>query len=829
MKLQRRCLKQWLSIKNVLKGKIKMKVQKINDFKFSLKQNLNNKQIENLNCKVPCSMYSVLLDNNLIEDPFYRVNEEKATELSRLPCSFTADFDINPQILNCKHILIRFNGIDTLADIYINSKKIGSTDNMHRVWEFDVKNVISAGANTLKVNFHSPVTYMEQRQKEHYAWGVLEALDGIAHLRKSLCMSGWDWGPKLPDMGFYRDVEILAFDERIEDVLINQYHSKGKVKLTFNVKTNEATDIKISVKTPRGDELTAHNNTLEIEKPELWWPNGLGSQPLYQVTITIYKNGVVCDTTEKTIGLRTLTVDTEPDKWGKEFCFNINGVKFFAMGADYIPEDSILSRLNPDRTYKLLKGCVLANYNCVRVWGGGFYPHDWFYDQCDRLGLVVWQDFMFACMNVYLTEEFKLNVIHEFKDNIRRIRHHASLGLLCGNNEMETAILNWGLPMDELVKPHYLELYEKILPKICEQEAQKTFYWPSSPSSGGNFTDTDHEGMGDIHSWGVWHNNEPFESFRNHYYKFCSEFGFESFPSIKTIDSFTEKKDKNAFSRVMENHQKCKSGNSKILNYLSQHFLYPESFEKLIYISQILQAEAIRNAVEHFRRNRGRCMGAVYWQINDCWPVASWASVDYYGRWKALQYSSKRFFAPVLLSANDNNTKVTFNVANEQLKNFEGYIKFTIKDNNFNSYYSNKIEVNVAKMSAKDIVTEDFKDYLTNNQYERFLEYKLIDKNENEISCSSLIFVKNKHFEFYTPKFTTDITEQNGETIIKVSSDVYARFVEIDFTKADLLLTNNYFDITSKNAVEIKVIDTQQNISADELKKQLTVQSVNSN
>jgi beta-mannosidase len=323
------------------------------------------------------------------------------------------------------------------------------------------------------------------------------------------------------------------------------------------------------------------------------------------------------------------------------------------MGADYIPIDNLFGRINENRTRKLLQDCVAANHNTIRVWGGGYYPDDYFYDICDELGLIVWQDFMFACAVYELDDDFEANIRQEITENVIRIRHHASLAIWCGNNEMEMQMI------EEYFKPSpkqmmdYIKIFEYIIPGIVKELNPQTFYWPSSPSSGGNYHETRNFNRGNTHYWDVWHYYKPFSEYRKFFFRYASEFGFQSFPCLKTIESFTEKGDHNIFSRVMEMHQRNKAANGKILNYIADNYLYPKDFDHLIYTSQLLQADAIRYGVEHWRRNRGRCMGATVWQLNDIWPVASWSSIDYFGRWKALHYSEKRFFAPIMISCEE--------------------------------------------------------------------------------------------------------------------------------------------------------------------------------
>jgi beta-mannosidase len=380
-----------------------------------------------------------------------------------------------------------------------------------------------------------------------------------------------------------------------------------------------------------------------------------------------------------------MTISQEKDEWGSEFAFMVNGIKIFAKGADYIPEDLIYSRITGERIEYLLDSCVRANFNCIRVWGGGYYPSDTFYEICDRLGLIVWQDLMYAC-NVYdLTREFEENIIEETRDNVKRIRHHASLGLWCGNNELEAAWCEWAVFKDHSaqLRADYIKQFEYILPKAVEESDHSTFFWPSSPSSGGCFDNPVDENRGDTHYWDVWHGLKPFEDYRNHYFRFCSEFGFQSFPSIKTVHTFTEEEDRNIFSRVMESHQKNGAANGKMLYYLSENFLYPKDFESLLYVTQVLQGMAIKFGVEHWRRHRGRCMGAVYWQLNDDWPVASWASIDYFGRWKALHYMAKNFFAPVAGSISRTENTIEAHIQNERMAAKNCKVVMTLKRMDF--------------------------------------------------------------------------------------------------------------------------------------------------
>ena len=566
-------------------------------------------------------------------------------------------------------------------------------------------------------------------------------MPGFPHIRKAACMFGWDWGPRLPDAGLFRPVSLMGCTcARISQVLIRQVHhvaaktvqgnqvdrvdlaadcevewlpeaGETPLEAAFVLTAPDGTrmhavsePVSIGVRTAQSENLTGLRTPLRtdhlqlhlaVENPQLWWPNEYGEQPLYRAEVQLRPVGkdTALDTWTRRIGLRTVTVNTDPlpeeqrdphmtgqrpdyddgklmfspdggdmtarvSREGKKiqprnFAITVNGLAIFAMGADYIPEDSILTRQSRERTDLLLSSAKEAHHNCMRIWGGGYFCDDAVYDLCDEKGILVWQDMMFSCAAYELDAAFEKNISLEIRQNIRRLRSHPCLALWCGNNEMETQYETWDWPKTKKQYYDYIRLFECLIPDMVRQEDPDAFYWPSSPSSGGNFENSNAENEGDTHYWGVWHGNEPFTAYRGHHYRFLSEFGFQSFPAVQTIRRFTLPEDRNIFSRIMEMHQRSTSGNGKMMNYMSQTYQMPKNFDELIYCSQLLQADAIRYGVEHFRRFRGTSMGTVVWQLNDIWPVASWASMDYFYRWKALQYAEKRFFAPVLISCEE--------------------------------------------------------------------------------------------------------------------------------------------------------------------------------
>jgi len=794
--------------------------------------------------EVPGSVYETLIVNKIIEDPFYGLNEHKMGWIYESEWQYELFFDVNEVFLEYKNIILRFNGIDTFSEIWFNGELLGSTDNMFVFYEFDVKSQLKLNQNSLKVIIKSPTKKAEEEIKKH---GIklntgLAYIPGIPYLRKAQYSFGWDWGPKLPDISIWKPVEIIGWDGlRFKSILTKKSFEYNMnplkiidpseitkiavmvVELSIQVNTSGLDDIgkykiKSYLKSPDGTILY-HEGDLKssinfyIEYPYLWWTHDLGTPNLYELKISLINGGVIEEYTQK-IGIRDLKLIQDEDKWGETFYFMLNGVPLYAKGANWVPIDSFIPRGEKKGLYQSnLRNAKEANMNMIRVWGGGIYETDLFYELCDSLGLLVWQDFPYACAIYPFHEEYLENIRLESKQNIIRLRNHPSLALWCGNNEVEW-LWRWELKSSEIeeenlkeaFKDGYLKLFEDIIPNLLKIYDPHHPYWPSSPSNGyigqdlGSINSNSPD-VGDSHFWDVWHRNKPFKAYRKFNSRFMSEFGFESFPSLKTIEEFCPSEQFNMFSPIMENHQKNSAGNKKILDYMKKRFSIPKAFENQVILSQLTQGEAVEYGVEHWRRNRNdhHCMGAFYWQLNDCWPVASWSSLDYYNRWKALHYFAKRFYQTLFLSVKENKKKVEFWVSNDNRIPHNISLKWKLLDSN--AKIINKGEKG-AQISPCTSVLLDKIDLDQSLIKEQVIFYYLFDTESNKLVYQGFrLLDAPKRFPLKNPSLSWEVSEiKNLDTNevkceIKISSKYIALYVFIESEKYDFLASDNYFSM----------------------------------
>ena len=753
--------------------------------------------------RIPGSVYSFLhIDNAILPDPYYRDHERIYKSLADHDYTFVRGFDYSPTQNETRLI---FEGLDTLCEIYLNGKQVAKTENMHICYSFEVSELLREGENELKVVCLSATNYMRDQNAEAKLFGAVDCMQGYPHLRKAHCMMGWDWGPRLPDAGIWRKVYLLEKNgPEILDLRILQRHDGGRVFLTPEVKTDGG-EVSVILTDPNGCEtMLAANTENEIESPCLWWPNGLGEQYLYGVRVVVSENGMITDEKYLNVGLRTLVLKRAADEYGESFYHEINGVDMFAMGADYIPEDNIFGRITPERTRILLEQCRDSHFNAVRVWGGGYYPDDYFFDICDELGLVVFFDLMFACSLYDPDEAMREEILLEVEQNVRRIRHHACLGLVCGNNEIEWHFHDYVSLSGREDRDHltsvYLELFEDSIPRVISRVAPEIAYIPSSPTTCGGFCDPSGESGGDCHDW-----DPNYVSFRNHFYRYVSEFGFQSLPHIKTVEAFTEPRDRYFNSRIMEMHQRSGGGNELILSQMTKLFPYADSFEGLIYATQLTQAESVKYRVEHMRRNRGRCMGALYWQLNDIWPGTSWSSIDYFGRYKALQYAAKRFYSPVLISCAEvgelqcrpgvnleegtycTETSASLCVTNDTRSKISCKVVWEIRNAESGIIDGGQERIEIEPLSAIRLDKLDLPELDAQTEHLRYH----VELDGEILSEGDVLFCAPKHYRLDDPEIS--LTVEGDEIVVR--SKAYAMAVKIDNPAGDLLLSDNYFNM----------------------------------
>ena len=617
---------------------------------------------------VPGCVHRDLLRHKLIPEPFWGTNEAGLQWIGEHAWEYRTTFAAAKDLLAEEVVELVADGLDTVATVTLNGREVARTENMFTGYRWDVKSFLRAGKNELVVRFDSAIAYIDRERQEHQPQEYNDPVGRSAVIRKEQCQFGWDWGPRFVTAGIWRDLRLEAWTgNRLESVRVRQEHrTDGRVGLQLApelARPDDRVTLRGTVSLAGAVVAKIENYKSKIENPKLWWPSGHGAQPLYRIDVeAVGADGATIGTWSRTIGLRTIVLDRHADEWGESFQFVINGRAIFAKGANWIPAHSFVAGLTREDYARDLRSAAEANMNMIRVWGGGIYESEEFYDLCDELGLLVWQDFAFACTIYPGDPAFLDSVRAEARHQVRRLRHRASLALWCGNNEI--AQLNTvGRDGADLVKNpdlgrNYEAVFHALLPETVTALDGTTSYWPSSQWRS-NFADSasmpsaqpEGEKRGDTHYWDVWHARHPVKAYEKWLFRFCSEFGMQSYSSPETNATFCPPHADNVFGPEMENHQKNRFGNQIILDYVSQLYRFPKGQDALIYLSQLNQAYCMQVGVEHWRRNMPRCMGALYWQINDCWPVASWSSIEFNGRWRALHHVARRFFAPAIAVA----------------------------------------------------------------------------------------------------------------------------------------------------------------------------------
>lgn len=720
----------------------------------------------------------------------YKSGEEKDIHfIGEDEWEYTKEFEVSEENIKSEHIFLFFERLDTLADVSLNGKLVDKTSNIHRTYTFDVKDKLLVGKNILKVRFASLRSYIRERQKVNHLPFNAMGTTGHPHIRKCACHFGWDFAPELVMQGISGKCELRFISEPIiKNLFVYQKTNQNLSIVTAKADifaSQDRTYYEYTLISPNGETKTqtvsSENEQVrfEIENPKLWWCNGLGEQPLYLVRLTLKKDGDLLDTAEKKIGLRSIKLERE----NGDFHFYINETPIFAKGSNYIPMDSIYTRITHERLYSLLSQCKKANMNMIRVWGGGFYESDDFYSICDELGLLVWQDFAFACCAYpFMEKEFLENVKEEVKENVCRIMHHASLALWCGNNEIESISMGW-IHKTDFIKSTG-DFFYKILPELIRTYDTSTPYHECSPGSGTYMKLVNSDKVGDTHIWNVWHGFQSKDYFKKRFTKFCSEFGMQSYPGKNTAI-----------------HQKCDLGEERLEYYLTKHFTLAKNELEKRYLTQLLQLESMKEAVEHFRRNMHRCHGALFWQLNDCWDVVSWSAIDFNENKKALMYGAKDFFEKIHVSALKKNGFVKIHVSSDSQETFNGKLKIFDAATNKEEKLIIERDFSLEPISSKEIVSLKVK-----NPKTHLLVLRLYSSRGELVSENRFAQTDNKNLKLVNPQLKISTFVKDGKLYANIKTENYARYVMLE-SESSKSFSQNFFDLSTSESKNVEIFD----------------------
>ncbi|AZB30044.1 beta-mannosidase [Chryseobacterium balustinum] len=775
----------------------------------------NSKENKWLTASVPGTVHLDLMNNKLIPDPYKDENEKKVQWVENEDWDYQTVFKISAKELENQNADLVFHGLDTFSEIYLNGKRLKKTDNMFRTWKIPVKNDLKIGNNILQIKFKSSVNIGKDLAKK-VPFTMPESPRSF--VRKAQYQFGWDWGPRLVTAGIWKYVKLNFWNQaKIENIKIehkaltkqradlNIYaeifaEQSGKYSFLIN---NETRDVSLQ------EGSNKISIPFQITNPKLWQPNGWGEPTLYDLKVSLKKDSKTLSFKSERIGLRTIELVQEKDEKGKSFYFKVNGNPMYAKGTNWIPSDSFTQRITKEKYKKLIQDCKDANMNMIRVWGGGIYEDDEFYKACDENGILVWQDFMFAGSFYPSDEDFLKNVKEEVKDQVNRLQNHPSIALWCGNNEIDEAIVNWGYQKqfkyskeDSLqVWKDYKKVFHEVIPNALKENltSEKNIYWPTSPSIGWGHKESLTEG--DSHYWGVWWGEFPFEIYNEKVPRFASEYGFQGMPSLETVKSmFSVKSDLSLENPTIKAHEKNARGFEIIQKYMERDYVIPKDFVKYNYVSQLLQARGMQIAIEAHRRAKPYNMGTLYWQLNDCWPVISWSSIDYLGNWKALHYQVKRSFENQVILTEEKEEFLDFYGINDELKNFED-VKVEIQVVDFNGKILNdlttvqdgKILDGIVKFNHIEI--KNLIKY--SNKNEVFLKLILKDKTKKIIAQNNHFFVKPKDLKLTKPNIKI---KKISATEIEISTDILAKDV---YLMGDTHFSDNFFDLLPKTSKKV--------------------------
>jgi beta-mannosidase len=812
---------------------------------------------------VPGVIHTDLLAAKMIPDPFYRDNEAKLQWIGLTNWEYRTTFNASDELLRRQHIEVVFDGLDTYATVFLNDSQILVADNMFRTWRLDAKTRLKPGPNTLRVVFDSPVIKVlrELGQQPYYLPSSVQstllprdAIKTDAYTRKAPYQYGWDWGPRFITMGVWRPVRLEAWNNAVlrdvwirqEDVSKRAANVAARVEIEASAETPATLTIGYSrvgatAKQPtqtveRPVQLHIGLNVVEtaitIPNPALWWPNEYGPQDRYDFKATLAMSGRAVDSDTVRTGLRKVVLRRDRDRWGRSFEFDINDVPIFAKGADVIPFDSFPPRVTEKQYRQIMQSARDAHMNMVRIWGGGHYQFKEFYDLCDELGILVWHDFMNGGAMVPGDTPYQENWKEEAIEQVRALRNHPSVVVWVGNNETEVGWFQWGDRIDfknhltpdqrEKVWQDYLDLFKGILPTVVAEYDKPIPYWPSSPSS--NFEHYPYsDAYGDAHYWDVWHGLKPFEEYNKQFPRFMSEYGFQSFPELRTVNTFTVPEDHDITSPVMMAHQKNTAGNQKIREYMLRDYNQPKDFASFLYVSQVLQAEGIKVGAEHLRRERPRIMGSIYWQLNDCWPVASWASIDYYGRWKALHYYARRFYNDLLVTPIDENGTTLVYVVSDRQKQTTAHLRARLMDFSGNVVWHQEQDINVAPLSSHVFWKLPTSEILGGRDPKQVVLVYELSADGDLVSRNTQWFDKPKNLELPTTQIRANLTQGTNGYKLQLSSPKYARDVYVTFGDLDTFVTDNYFDLLPN---EQRTVTVTSSVPLTQLQQAMKVVSI---
>ena len=806
---------------------------------------------------VPGVIHTDLLANKIIEDPFFRLNERGLQWIDKEDWIYETTFSLPAEIMQKQTIRLIFKGLDTYADVYLNEKKILAANNMFREWQVDIKPYLLPDDNKLKVYFHSPIKmdipkwdalpyHYEASNDQSENGGVFDKKVSV-FARKAGYHYGWDWGPRLVTSGIWRPVFIEAWDDaHIHNIFIRQKEvNKSRATITGEVEIEADRDFDqaiVSITDNKSGRVLGQQRlslkkglskatvSFVLKNPKLWWSNGLGEPYRYDFRTDLSINERFTDSQTEKIGIRSLKIINKPDKDGKTFYVELNGQPVFAKGANYIPQDNFLPRVTEERYRKTILDAVNANMNMLRIWGGGIYENDLFYDLCDQYGILVWQDFMFACSLYPAEGEFLENIRQEAIDNIKRLRNHACIALWCGNNECNDAWFNWGWQRrytqqnpeyEQRIWKQFTDQYYVTLPEVVQEYAPESFYWPSSPFA--RYDGGSDDRNGDRHYWNVWHSKEPINSYNKARSRFFSEYGFQSFPEFESVKRYAPyPEDWDIYSEVMMSHQRGGAhANGLIETYLLNEYRQPKDFEAFLYMNHVLQGDAIKTAIEAHRRDMPYCMGTLFWQHNDCWPVASGASRDYYGRWKAQHYFARQAYRDLLVSPiADEEGMLNIYVVSDRPASCSGTLDVKVIKLTGEIISDFRQTVKIAANTSRKLFSIELDKALKNIPKEDvFIYAQLTDKNKN-IYSNQYFLVKQKEVNYPKVSITRDIKPVEGGFEVTLKSDYFARAVFLSTGDAESSFSDNYFDILPGTPVSVVIYTV---LSQSMLEKQLKV------